>query len=249
VAFLTKKESINMDKEYKKWLTDIKQAFVYVWTNKETGRQYIGSHAHYSREDEYVSSSTNPEFWEDYNKGLLEREIIYCSCMRGVRFFERNLLSSRRKDWGKSLYNLTGYVGKNFTCARRYYVYNHKEVIYVDRVTKFEKEHNLIKISRNAGNKWPLKLSNRPIGEDYFLVSYADDIDNPETLKDDFIKHLREIEPKVIKNHVVDRRNKLWETLVIYKESLGESVDKGKITEAGVHDPNQYIRMKERKLL
>jgi len=234
-----------MDKEHKRWLNDIKQAFVYIWTNKETGRQYIGSHVNYQIDDGYIASSSNNEFWADYNSGLLEREIVFRGCMRSVRFFERDLLSARRSEWGNSLYNLSGYCGKDFHCARRYYVYNHIEVIYVYKVTEFQKEYNVTKLSKQANYGYPVRLEGKPPGKDTFLVKYEEDVDDPNTLIEDFKHHLREIEPKVIKKHIIDRRNKLWETLLDYKESLDEGYHKHHITKTGSgSNYNQYNRMK-----
>lgn len=52
------------------------EAFVYIWMNKSKNRKYIGYHKG-SQDDGYVSSSSNDNFWIDFDYDEFEREIIF----------------------------------------------------------------------------------------------------------------------------------------------------------------------------
>lgn len=77
------------------------EAFVYSWKNKNTGMEYVGYHKG-SVDDGYVSSSKNEMFWEDYNLGLLEREILFEGTCEECIKKESNILRNRGFD---NLYN------------------------------------------------------------------------------------------------------------------------------------------------
>ncbi len=52
---------------------------VYGWTNEEdTDKRYVGFSPP-SKGDEYISSTSNPDFWRDYQLGLLKRVILFKS--------------------------------------------------------------------------------------------------------------------------------------------------------------------------
>jgi hypothetical protein len=158
-----------------RYLYELKQAFVYIWTNKETNRQYIGSHCG-QVDDGYVSSSTCEDFWKDHEAGLLSREIILHGDNATVRFFERDLLSSRLSELKTTLYNKSAYCGKGFQVARRYYVFNSEVCHYVCRPEAFQAEHNSkIRLSACANpnkNGRFFKIA----GEDY-NVKYVEDVE------------------------------------------------------------------------
>jgi len=51
------------------------EAFVYCWTNMDTGQKYVGYHKG-STDDGYVCSSKSKTFWEDYSGGNFSRQIV-----------------------------------------------------------------------------------------------------------------------------------------------------------------------------
>jgi len=160
-----------------RYLYELKQAFVYIWTNKETNRQYIGSHCG-QVDDGYVSSSTCEEFWKDYEAGLLSREIVLHGDNATVRFFERDMLSARRSELKTTLYNKSAYCGKSFHAARRYYVFNSDVCHYVNSPESFSENFNngvILRLSQVANpitNEKFVKLD----GEDY-NVKYVEDVE------------------------------------------------------------------------
>lgn len=77
------------------------EAFVYAWVNKESGLEYIGYHKG-DDDDGYISSSKNDQFWHDYDKGLLERHILFRGTMEECVEKESNYLRNRGFD---NLYN------------------------------------------------------------------------------------------------------------------------------------------------
>jgi hypothetical protein len=77
------------------------EAFVYTWVNEENGLEYIGYHKG-DEDDGYISSSKNDQFWYDYDKGLLERHILYRGTMEECVEKESNYLKTRGLD---NLYN------------------------------------------------------------------------------------------------------------------------------------------------
>lgn len=62
-------------------------SFVYIWINLTDNKKYIGYHKG-DKDDGYVSSSANPQFWKDFkNKSIeWERKIIFegnqCECLK-----------------------------------------------------------------------------------------------------------------------------------------------------------------------
>jgi len=52
------------------------EAFVYIWTNKTKNRKYIGYHKG-ALDDGYISSTSNDNFWIDFDYDEFEREIIF----------------------------------------------------------------------------------------------------------------------------------------------------------------------------
>lgn len=78
------------------------EAFVYIWKNKITDKEYIGYHKG-NEEDGYVSSSKSTFFWQDYHEGLLERTIVYKGSMNECIALESKLLKDKDS---QMLYNL-----------------------------------------------------------------------------------------------------------------------------------------------
>lgn len=68
-------------------------AFVYCWSNIETGRKYIGYHKG-SVDDGYVSSSKCDDFWKDYDSGKLKRQIVAVGTTEDCVKFESRILSA-----------------------------------------------------------------------------------------------------------------------------------------------------------
>jgi hypothetical protein len=52
------------------------EAFVYIWTNKTKNRKYIGYHKG-ALDDGYISSTSNNNFWIDFDYDEFEREILF----------------------------------------------------------------------------------------------------------------------------------------------------------------------------
>lgn len=78
------------------------EAFVYIWKNKITKKEYIGYHKG-TIDDGYISSSTSKIFWSDYQNGLLEREIVFFGTMKECIELESNLLKDKDSSM---IYNL-----------------------------------------------------------------------------------------------------------------------------------------------
>lgn len=68
-------------------------AFVYCWSNIESGRKYIGYHKG-ATDDGYISSSKSNEFWIDFDAGRLSRHIIAKGTVEDCIKFESALLSA-----------------------------------------------------------------------------------------------------------------------------------------------------------
>jgi len=51
-------------------------SFVYLWTNKTKGRKYVGYHKG-TLDDGYISSTSNDNFWKDFETDQFEREILF----------------------------------------------------------------------------------------------------------------------------------------------------------------------------
>lgn len=52
------------------------EAFVYLWTNKTNGRKYVGYHKG-QKDDGYISSTSNDNFWKDLKEHEFERTILF----------------------------------------------------------------------------------------------------------------------------------------------------------------------------
>lgn len=76
-------------------------SFVYIWSNVETGKKYIGYHKG-NINDGYICSSKNQEFWDDYKNGLLQRKIIFQGTMKECIDLESKMI---RNDEVTNLYN------------------------------------------------------------------------------------------------------------------------------------------------
>lgn len=79
------------------------EAFVYCWTNKESGMKYYGYHKG-TPEDGYISSSQNEAFSVDYYAGKLDREILFTGSEQECLNFESSSIKAARAR-GESLYN------------------------------------------------------------------------------------------------------------------------------------------------
>jgi hypothetical protein len=78
-----------------------KEAFVYLWRNKISGRKYIGYHKG-TQSDGYISSTSNQNFWKDLELGELEREIIFEGSTNECLKYEQHYLKKidlRSDEW------------------------------------------------------------------------------------------------------------------------------------------------------
>jgi hypothetical protein len=147
-----------------------KEAFVYCWYNILSNKKYIGYHKGFE-EDGYVSSSGSNLFWEDFNKGLLKRQILCHGTVSDCRSLELKIL--KNVDWkSDEYYNLSIGGSTNFALnnpmfrkeTREYFSNLHKNRIFTDEwrlnISKGltgKKQSNETKAKRRiimAGNKY-----------------------------------------------------------------------------------------------
>jgi hypothetical protein len=76
-------------------------SFVYIWTNSTSGKKYIGYHKGKDN-DGYICSSKNKQFWDDYQLGMLTRQIIFYGTMQECVELESKLIRSEKIE---NLYN------------------------------------------------------------------------------------------------------------------------------------------------
>lgn len=73
----------------------MKNSFVYIWHNKTLNRKYIGYHKGIIT-DGYISSSSNPQFWDDFNNPTMmwERTILFSGTRDECLSFEQDCLKT-----------------------------------------------------------------------------------------------------------------------------------------------------------
>jgi len=69
------------------------EAFVYIWHNIINGRKYVGYHKG-SLDDGYISSTSNDNFWKDFECHEFEREIIFEGTRDECLKYEQDYLKS-----------------------------------------------------------------------------------------------------------------------------------------------------------
>jgi hypothetical protein len=69
------------------------EAFVYIWINKTNNRKYIGYHKG-SQDDGYISSTSNDNFWKDFEEHEFERQILFEGTRDECLKYEQNYLKS-----------------------------------------------------------------------------------------------------------------------------------------------------------
>ena len=82
------------------------QYALYEWHHQDTGKAYVGIYK-YSPERNYISSSTNDEFWKAHKAGQLTRKITWIADEATIRCMENDILATV-KDYGSTdaFYNL-----------------------------------------------------------------------------------------------------------------------------------------------
>ena len=79
---------------------------LYHHTNIESGKTYVGIYK-YAEDREYITSSKNEAFWNDYDAGLLFREILHVSDEATIRHMESEILAdAKNRGITDSYYNL-----------------------------------------------------------------------------------------------------------------------------------------------
>ena len=83
-----------------------KEAFVYKWTNQDNGKVYIGYHKG-NPDDDYISSSSNKEFWNDYwnKKSMFTKEILDQGTKQQMIELEHKLLKDNNAKDNDQFYN------------------------------------------------------------------------------------------------------------------------------------------------
>lgn len=69
------------------------EAFVYLWTNKINSRKYVGYHKG-SKDDGYISSTSNDNFWKDFDTHEFERQILFEGTRDECLKYEQDYLKS-----------------------------------------------------------------------------------------------------------------------------------------------------------
>jgi hypothetical protein len=71
----------------------MKDSFVYIWTNKTKDKKYIGYHKG-TLDDGYISSTSNNNFWKDFDCDEFQREIIFEGTRDECLKYEQDYLKS-----------------------------------------------------------------------------------------------------------------------------------------------------------
>jgi hypothetical protein len=71
----------------------MKDSFVYIWTNKTKNRKYVGYHKG-TLDDGYISSTSNNNFWKDFDCDEFQREIIFEGTRDECLKYEQDYLKS-----------------------------------------------------------------------------------------------------------------------------------------------------------
>jgi hypothetical protein len=139
-----------------------KEAFVYLWKNKISGRRYIGYHKG-SQDDGYISSTSNQNFWKDLELGELEREILFEGATNECLKYEQDYLKKidlRSDEW----YNNARGAEIIFTQEVRDKIRNHHLGKPSGMLGKNHSEETKEKIKDSTkkimhGNEWNKKVS------------------------------------------------------------------------------------------
>ena len=85
------------------------EAFVYLLLNTDNGRYYVGFHKG-TKDDGYVCSSRNYEFWQDYNQGMeFRRYYLFFGSTEECRKREKEELAGCYND--PKCYNFANGIG------------------------------------------------------------------------------------------------------------------------------------------
>lgn len=110
----------------------MKQGMIYKWTNKQTGKKYIGSH-YGTLDDGYISSSHYFNEFYNENPQLFEREILEKGLTReGALKLEEKLLVENDCAGSDEYYNLCNMVGKGWS----HHSNPELSKIYYERISK-----------------------------------------------------------------------------------------------------------------
>jgi len=72
---------------------DMKDSFVYLWINKTKCKKYVGYHKG-TLDDGYISSTSNDNFWKDFETDQFEREILFEGTRDECLKYEQDYLKS-----------------------------------------------------------------------------------------------------------------------------------------------------------
>lgn len=154
------------------------EAFVYLWTNKTNNRKYIGYHKG-SKDDGYVSSTSNDNFWKDFEEHEFERIILFEGSRDECLKYEQDYLKVidissdewynnargaeiiftqevRDKIRNRHLGKPSGMLGKTHSEETR----KRLSEAHKDRVFTEEHLNNLRKPNKNKGKKASVKFKN-----------------------------------------------------------------------------------------
>jgi hypothetical protein len=123
----------------------MKDSFVYIWTNKTNGRKYVGYHKG-TLDDGYISSTSNDNFWKDFDYDEFEREIIFEGTRDECLKYEQDYLKSIAISSDEWYNNARG-----------------AEIIFTQEVKDKIRNHHLGKpsgmLGKNHSEKTKLKIS------------------------------------------------------------------------------------------
>jgi hypothetical protein len=71
----------------------MKDSFVYIWHNISNGRKYVGYHKG-TLDDGYICSSSNDNFWKDFDYDEFTREIVFEGTQEECLKYEQHYLKS-----------------------------------------------------------------------------------------------------------------------------------------------------------
>lgn len=174
------------------------EAFVYCWYNEENSKKYIGYHKGHI-DDDYISSSCNKKFWEDYKCGKLKRQIIAYGTVRDCQRLERKLFESI--DWkSDEYYNIAIGGSVNFALNNPMFRKEIREkvgAIHKNKIVSVETRKKLSKaqIGRTYGLETKNKHRERMLGnklakykvlsEDHKLILKNKALQNNPMLKEE----------------------------------------------------------------